>query len=141
MATNALYTKARERFLDGSISWANDTIVASLVNGSYTVDLVNNEYASDLGSNLDGYPQVVLTSKTSVNGVADAADVIFLAGSFGVNGTESVTGLVLYKDSGTAPTSPLIAFYGTLISFPFVWDGFANVTMTWSNGSNKIFSF
>lgn len=141
MATNALYAKARERFLNGSISWQNDTIVAALVNGNYTVDFVNHEYVTDLGSYISPYPQQnLLNGRTSTNGVADASDVIFYAGSFSAEGTESVSGVVLYKYTGTATTSPLIGFYGTLVSFPFVWDGNSNVRVVWSNGTDKIFS-
>lgn len=138
MATNALYAKARERFLNGSISWENDTIVASLVNGSYTVDFAAHEYVSDLGSNLTGYAQATLGTKTSLLGVADAADALWPAG--GMSTIEPAGGVVIYKDTGTAANSPLIAYYGTVTSFPVTWDNVSDITLTWSNGTDKIFA-
>jgi hypothetical protein len=135
---NALYAKARERFLNGSISWENDTIVASLVNGSYMVDLVSHEFVSDLGSNLTGYAQTALTVKTSTLGVADAADAVWPSGS--MDTTAPASGVVIYRDTGTASNSPLVAYFDTLISFPVTWDGISDITLSWSNGTDKIFA-
>jgi hypothetical protein len=157
MATNALYAHARERFLNGSISWENGTIVASLVNGSYVVDFATHQWVSDLGGNLHGFPQTIVTSKSGTLGVADAADVVWNAGSFTHAGSwagtytpaPSAGGVVIYQGlSGTmssgglafAGTSPLIAYYGTLVSFPFVWNTTSHVHMSWSNGTDRIFS-
>jgi hypothetical protein len=46
--------------------------------------------------------------------------------------------LVIYKDTGSAATSPLIAYIDTATGLPVTPNG-ADVTVTWDNGSNKIF--
>ena len=135
---NALYAKARQKFLNGEISWGNDTIVATLTNGTYLVDLLTHEFVSDLGAAEWGYPQVSLASKTTTLGVADAADVDWPGGQFA--SLAEANGVAIYKDTGTKATSPLIAFYGTLSSLPITPDGATDITMVWSNGTDKIFA-
>jgi hypothetical protein len=45
---------------------------------------------------------------------------------------------VIYKDTGTAATSPLIAYIDTATGLPVTPNG-GDITVTWDNGSNKIF--
>lgn len=129
---NAIYDLGRQKFLEGSIAWLTDNIKVALVDSAvYTVDPATDEFLSDI-------PSVVatstnLTGKTTVGGVADAADVTLT----GVSGAESEA-LVIYKDTGVAATSPLIAYIDTATGLPVTPDG-GDITITWDSGANKIF--
>jgi hypothetical protein len=131
---NALYGKGRQRFLEGSIVILTDNIKAVLVDtGAYTVSIDTHEFLSDIASGARIATSGNLASKTSTLGVFDAADVTLTA----VTGT-TVEAVVLYKDTGTASTSPLIAYIDTATGLPVTPNG-GDETITWDNGSNKIF--
>lgn len=131
---NALYAKGRQGFLDGSIDWDTDTIKCVLVDtGAYTVDLAAHQFLSDVPSGARIATSGALTSPTATDGVADAADVVFTA----VTGVQSEA-LVLYKDTGAAGTSRLIAYIDTATGLPVTPNG-GNITVVWDNGANKIF--
>jgi|SRR3954467_12943467 len=131
---NALYDKGREKFLTGAVSWSSDNIKVVLVdNADYTVNLSTHEFLSDVASGGRVATSANLSSKTTTAGVADAADVTFTA----VTGDQSES-LVIYKDTGSAATSPLIAYIDTATGLPVTPNG-ADITVTWDNGSNKIF--
>lgn len=128
---NTLYNTGRKAFLDGDIDWLNDTIKVALVDtGTYTFSQ-SHDYYNDV-SGVVGTPQT-LASKTSTDGVADAADVVFTA----VSGN-SVEALIIYKDTGVSSTSPLIAYIDTATGLPVTPTG-ADITITWDSGANKIF--
>jgi hypothetical protein len=131
---NALYDKGREAFLSGTISWSSDNIKVVLVDAAdYTVNLSTHQFLSDVASGGRVATSANLASKTVTAGVADAADVTFSA----VTGDQSEA-LVIYKDTGSAATSPLIAYIDTATGLPVTPNG-ADITVTWDNGSNKIF--
>ena len=73
-----------------------------------------------------------LASKTNVLGVCDAADVTFSAVSGDVS--EAV---VVYRDSGVAGTSELIAYIDTATGLPVTPNG-GDITITWN--ASGIFS-
>lgn len=132
--TNALYDKGREAFLLGDIDWAADNIKAVLVDAAdYTRNLTTDQFLSDIPSGARVATSGNLTGKTSTAGVADADDVTFTT----VTGDPSEY-VVLYKDTGSAATSPLIACIDTATGLP-VTPGGGNITVTWDNGANKIF--
>jgi hypothetical protein len=131
--TAALYDKGREAFLKGQINWASDTIKVALVDtGVYTVNISTHQFLSDL-SGVVG-TAVTLTSPTTAAGVADAADVTFTA----VTGN-SAEALVIYKDTGSAATSPLIAYEDSGVTGLPVTPNGGDIGITWDNGANKIF--
>lgn len=131
---NALYDKGREGFLDGSIDWDTDNIKAVLVDtGTYTVDLANHDNLDDIAGGARIATSANLSSKTVAAGVADAADVTFSS----VTGA-SVEAIVLYKDTGTASTSRLIAYIDTATGLPVTPNG-GDITVAWDSGANKIF--
>lgn len=132
--SNSLYGKGRQKFLDADIDWSVDTIKAVLVDtASYTVSIDVDEFYSTISAAVVGTP-VTLSSKTSTLGVADAADISFT----GLSSAPSIEAIVIYKDTGTAATSPLIAYIDTATGLP-VASGATQVDVTWDNGSNKIF--
>jgi hypothetical protein len=131
---NALYNKAKEKFLnpgtlgtsDGSsIKISADTIKVALVDtGTYTFSAAHEFYSSVSG--VVGTPQT-LASKTVTNGVLDAADVTFTA----VSGA-SVEALIIYKDTGSAASSPLIAYIDTVASGLPVTPNSGDISITWN---------
>ncbi len=131
---NAFYDLGIEKFLNGSISYNSDTIKALLVDaGMYTPNMSTDEFLSDVPSGARIGTAVALASKTTAAGVADAADTTITA----VTGA-TVEYVLIYKDTGTAGTSSLIALYDTGSGLPFTPNG-GDVTIVWDNGGNKIF--
>lgn len=131
---NALYDKGRQAFLDGDIDWSNDTIKVLLVDAAdYTVSLSTHDFKDDVPGGAIVATSGALSSKSSTNGVADAADVTLSA----VSGDPSEA-LIIFKDTGSAATSPLIAYIDTATGLPVTPNG-GDITITWDNGSNKIF--
>jgi len=131
--SNALYDSGRQKFLEGSIAILTDDIKLCFVDSAdYTPNLTTDDFLNDIAG-----AGIVATSgnfanKTSAAGVFDADDVV----------VSSVSGdifeyVVIYKDSGVAGTSPLIALIDTATGLPFTPTG-NNITVAWDNGSNKI---
>lgn len=130
---NALYDKGREGFLDGSIDWDTDTIKVGLIDtGTYTVNLSTHDFWDDANAAVVGTPQT-LAGKTVTAGVADANDVTFTA----VSGA-TVEALIIYKDTGSAATSRLIAYIDTGTGLPVTPNG-GDIIVVWDSGANKIF--
>ena len=131
---NTLYDAARKRFLEAQINWMTDTIKVYLVDtGAYTPVVGTHEYLSDIPTSARIAGPVALTSKTTTGGAADAADITFTS----VSGT-SIEAIVIYSDTGTESTSPLIAFIDTATGLPITPNG-GDIIVTWDNGTNKIF--
>ena len=131
---NALYDKARERFLTGQFNWTTDSIKAVLVDtGAYTVSLTSHEFLSDISSSARISTSGAFTGKTTTGGAADANDITFSS----VSGA-SIEAIVIYADTGTEATSPLIAFVDTATGLPITPNG-GDIIVTWDNGANKIF--
>jgi hypothetical protein len=132
---NTLYDKGRQGFLEGAIAWLTDTIASQLVDmAAYTPDLVNNQFLSDIPSGARIGSPVTLSSKSSVGGVADAADVSHA----GLIGAPSLEAIVIFQSTGNPSTSRLIALIDTATGLP-VTAGATQVDIAWSNGVNKIF--
>ena len=129
---NALYDKGREKFLTGAINASADTLKCALIKDTYTPTLGSDEFFSTLSSHVVGTPQT-LTSKTVTGGVLDAADVTFSAVP-----TAAVKYCAIYKDTGSAATSPLIALFDTAAGLPVSTNG-GDIIIAWDNGANKIF--
>ena len=131
---NALYDKGRQAFLEGSIAWLSANIKLALMdNADYTVNLATHDFFDDVTSAGRVAISGNFASKTSTDGVADAADVTLSA----VTG-DSIESIVIYKDTGTESTSPLIAYIDTATNLPVTPNG-GDITVQWDNGANKIF--
>lgn len=101
---NAIYPKAKEKFLDALIDLPTDTIKIALIDtGAYTYNSADEFWSSASGA-IVGTAET-LASKTITGGVFDAADVTFTS----VSGV-SVEALIIFKDTGSAATSPLIMY-------------------------------
>lgn len=130
---NALYDNGRDSFLQGSITWNSDTIKMALVSGGYTPNTSTHTFWSSVTANLIG-TAVSLASKSSSAGIANCANVTFTSVATG----STATYLVIYKDTGTASSSPLIAVIDTATGLPVTTNG-GNITVTIDTGSNKLF--
>lgn len=131
---NTLFDASRQRFLEAQLNWMTDTIKVILVDtGAYTPQTAVHQYLSDIPTSSRIAGPVTLTSKTTTGGAADAADVTFTS----VNGP-SIEAIVIYADTGTESTSPLIAFIDTATGLPITPNG-GDIIVTWDNGVNKIF--
>jgi len=131
---SALYDKARKAFADGDIDLLNDTIKCVLIDAAdYTVDLANHDFLDDVPSGARvGTPQTLGTKSTTA-GVFDAADVTFSS----VSG-DQCEAILIYKDTGTEGTSPLIAYIDSATGLPVTPNG-GDIQIQWDSGSNKIF--
>lgn len=131
---NALFDKARQRFLEGQFNWNTDTIKAALVDtGTYTPNLSAHEFLSDISSGARIAMSGAFTGKTTTGGAADANDITYTS----VTGP-SIEAIVIFKDTGTDSTSPLIAYIDTATGLPITPNG-GDIIVTWDNGANKIF--
>ena len=101
---NAIYPKAKQKFLDALIDLPSDTIKIALIDtGSYTHSSSDEFWSAASAAQVGA--SATLGSKTITDGVFDAADVTFTS----VSGA-SVEALIIYKDTGSAATSPLIMY-------------------------------
>ena len=131
---NALYGKGKEKILGADIDFAVDTIKVALVKNTYPQNLSTDEFYSDISAYVIGTPQT-LSGKSLTLGVFDAGDATYTA----VTAGDTLEGVVIYKDTGVAGTSPLIAYIDTITGFPLATNG-GDITIQWDNGSYKIFS-
>ncbi len=131
---NTLYDAARQRFLEAQLNWMTDTIKCLLVsNSGYTPQTAVHQYLADIPVSARIAGPVTLTAKATAGGAADAADVTFTS----VTGN-SINSIIIYSDSGTEATSPLIAYIDTATGLPITPNG-GDIILTWDNGVNKIF--
>lgn len=131
---NTLYDAARQRFLEAQINWMTDTIKVLLVDtGAYTPQTAVHQNLSDIPTSARIAGPNTLTAKSTTGGAADAADVTFTS----VSGP-SIEAIVIYSDTGTEASSPLIAYIDTATGLPITPNG-GDIIVTWDNGANKIF--
>lgn len=134
---NALFSKAKESFIsqNPSIDIDSDNIkVVGVDHGTDTPVPATDQYLSDITAGARIFTTGNLASKTVTDGVFDAADIT----TTGVSGA-SVESVDVYKDTGSAATSPLVAYFDTGTGFPFTPNG-GDVTIQWDNGASKIFA-
>lgn len=125
---NALYPLWKEQLLqfttNNNLS-AGTVKVALIDTGTYTYSAAHQFYSSASAAAV-GTPQTI-GSKTFTNGVFDGADVTFTT----VTGN-SVEALIIYVDTGTAGTSPLVAYIDTSVTGLPVTPNGGNIAITWN---------
>jgi hypothetical protein len=127
--SNAMYGKGLEAFLEGSIAALTDTLSLSLVTTAYSPNLSTDQwYSTVVASGGVTAGPINLTTVTGAAGSLSADNVIFPS----VSGAAS-NYLVLFKNTGVAGTSPLIARYDTATGLPVTPNG-GNITVAWSGG-------
>lgn len=131
---NALYANAKNMFLTSTLDWVASNVKVALVDKSkYNADVTNDQYLSDVPTEAITKLSGNLTTKTAVKGVADADNVVIPAV------TGQVDAIVLFKDTGTSSTSPLIAYIDTSMGLPILMNS-GDFSIQWNDGSSKIFS-
>lgn len=106
--SNAIFATARKNFLDADIDYLVDTIKVQLVDADYVFSAAH-DFFDDVPAGAKIGTAGTLATKTSTGGVAKADNQVFTAVASG----DTVTGLIIYKDTGSAATSPLIVFFDT----------------------------
>lgn len=137
---SALFAPGREGFLSGEIEWDGSDISASLVRG-YTFNSAHKFVSEVTAAGGTLVATQLLTSKTVTNGVADAADATFPSVAAGA----AVPALLVYQSSavrstGNAAASAqrLICYIDTATGLPVTPNG-QNISITWDNGSSRLF--
>lgn len=130
---NKLYPKGAEKILRAGINFDSDTIKVVLIASSYTYS-ASHEFLSDISASVIGAAQT-LTGKSTTGGVFDAADVDFGAIAAG----STMGSYVMYKDTGSAATSPLIEYNTDVTGFPAATNG-GGISIPWNNGAGRIIS-
>jgi len=126
---SAHYNKTLTLFLNADLDISVDTIKVRLVRTSaYTLSQAH-DFADDLPAAIVG--DVTLGSKAVSDGTFDAADAVFSAVPAGA----AIDALVIYKDTGAAATSPLIAYIDGFTVTPNGGD----ITIQWQATSPFIF--
>src|SRR4029077_8289375 len=132
---NTVYSLYKQAILGaGGINLLTDTIKAALVSAGYTPNYATDQFYSTVSASTIGTPQT-LTSPSVTLGVFNAASPVTYTA---VSGAQ-VTQIVLYKDTGTGSTSPLVANINVSTGLPVTPNG-GNITITWDAGANKIFA-
>jgi hypothetical protein len=124
---NALYPKWKEQLLQftANNNLSAGTVKVALVTSGYTYSS-SDQFYSSVSASVVGTPQTI-GSKTFTNGVFDGGDVTFTA----VTGSQ-VTRLVIYIDTGSAATSPLVAFIDTGVTNLPVTPNGGDISITWN---------
>lgn len=133
---NGAYKKTKKLILDADVDLLVDDIRVILVDAAdYTVDLTNHDFLDDVPAAARVATSGALGSKTTTDGIFDAADVTFTS----VSGDQSEA-LIIYKHTGVEGTSPLIVYLDTgYTGLPITPNG-GNINLLWPNDSNKIFA-
>lgn len=129
---NRVYTKCKQAFLSSSINFSSDTIKAALVSSSYSPNTATDQFWSTVSANAITTP-VALTSKSVTDGVFNADPTTFPSVASG-----TATYVVIYKDTGTSSTSPLILLIDSATNLPITATG-GDLVVNWN--ASGIFDF
>lgn len=134
--TSALYPLAKQAFLTQSpaLILSSDTIKVAAVDktADYTYSAAH-QFKSSVTS-YSGSTDQTLANKTTTTGLFDADDITYTALS--QSSTKTVGALVIYKDTGSAATSPLIAY---IDGFTAITPNGGDIAVAWDSGTNRIF--
>lgn len=143
---NFVYDKAREKFLNGDISWSRDTFKVVLLNSSYNASKEHQTLA-DVTTDMRIAISTALTNKTIVNGTAGADPKTIT----NVPANRTIKSILIIKQNTNATDlqSDLIAYIDTATgltgqtSSGLTTTG-ADVVINWGGGAgstpNKIFN-
>lgn len=140
MAGDSLFDQGRAGFLAGEIDWDTANITVALTRG-YTFSN-SHKFVSDAttaGATL--VSTVLLGTKTTTAGVADAADVVFSAVPTGT----ACSCVLIYQSSAVgggadvaSSAQRLIAYIDSATGLPVTPNG-GSINLNFDNGTNKIF--
>lgn len=111
---DVIYNNFKKLIMNGGIDLDTDTIKVALVTSSYTPDQDTHDFFDDVTNEVTGTgytaggaslaSKAVTADNTDNEGVFDADDVSW------TTSTITARGAVIYKSTGTASTSALIAY-------------------------------
>lgn len=130
--TNRFYPKGAEKLLKAQVDFEGATLKAAILPSSYTYDPAD-EFVSDLGTILGS--RLTLTNKAVAGGVFDVDDLVFGAVAAGA----TAKAIILYKDTGSDATSPVLIYLDQIVGWPIATSG-AALTAQVSSGATKLFS-
>jgi len=108
---DAIYPEGKDQFMTGGIDVTTDNLKIVFVTSGYTYSAAHDFY-DDVSAN------VIATSAafqaTATAGVLDFADINVT----GLDTGETAAAYILYKDTGTPATSPLIAYKDSAAELP-----------------------
>ena len=133
---NVWYDKGVEKFASAQCNWGTgtggDTIKAVGVDVADYTFSQSHEFLSDIAAGGRVCTSPAFTGKTLTAGTLDANDITFTA----VTG-DPFEAIVVYKDTGSAATSPLLLYIDTATGLPATPSG-GDLDVTWSDGPGKI---
>lgn len=122
--------------MEADIDWLVDNIkVLSIDEADDVPVLATDEFQSDILAAAREFVSGNFASKTSTDGVADAADLVPAFTSATGDQFESIT---VFFDTGVTTTALLCVNIDTATGLPLTPDG-GNIDITWSAGANRIF--
>lgn len=111
---DVIYNSFKAKIMDGSIDLDTDTIKVMLVTSTYVANQDTHDFKDDITNEVSGTGytaggaalagKAVTADNTDNEGVFDANDVTW------PSSTITARAAVLYKDTGVAATSPIIAY-------------------------------
>lgn len=105
---------------------------AAYTSGGQAINVTVLDFIDDIPSGARIATATLTLIDPAIGGVLDANDVTFTS----VTGDQSEV-LIIWKDTGTEATSPLLIIFASATGLPLTPDG-NNVTLTWDNGASKI---
>jgi hypothetical protein len=136
------YGSFTKKLMEGVFNLSSDTIKCALVTSSYTPDMDTHDFFNDVTNEITGTGYTAggatLASKTVTYDSTDNEGVFDAANPTWASSTLTARGAVIYKDTGSAATSPLIRYidFGTnqmsnASTFTVVFDaeGIINLTI------------
>ena len=130
---NAIYPKFKEGILSGNANsnLVTGTVKAVLIDtGTYTYNGTTHQFFSDVtSSSVIGTAVAIPATKTVTLGLfkTSTGTLTFTA----VTGT-TAEALLIYVDTGTASTSPLVAYFDTGVTGLPVTPNGGDITLTWN---------
>ncbi|NTW61852.1 hypothetical protein HGB25_00330 [Candidatus Saccharibacteria bacterium] len=137
---SVIYNNAKKLLMNGGLDLDTDTIKVALVTSTYVPNIDTHTMFSDVTNEVvgTGYTAggatlataTVVADNTGNTGVFDAADTTW------TTSTITARGAVIYKSTGTASTSPLLAYVdfvtdkiSTAGTFTIAWNASGIITL------------
>ena len=129
---NFLFDKARQKFLNGELSWANNEFKVCLLSSGYSANQIQDETLANIPELSRIAISAALTNKDSTGGVAKAATTTLS----GVSATKSIKSLVIFKTAAQLEDSILVAYIDSAggIGDNGLTATSGTVTIQWNNG-------
>jgi len=131
-----VYDLARQSFMNGGFDLTTDTVKIMLVRtgaGHYVVNGATDQFVTAIASGDRIAISAQLTSVSTTAGVFDAANTLWAAVAAGA----ACGAFVVFKDTGTPSTSPLIAYVDSYSGLPVTPNG-SDINVSFPTDPNKI---